>query len=389
MELDTRTTIVASFIVAAMLSATALVFARSAPAGQRGAGPLKLWGLGLALLALGFLGVASRGTLPDFLTIVVANTLIVAALVVSYRSLRGFKGVPPADPLGWSLVGGTFVVLWLLLEVWPSLTARILVLCAVRTFLLARNAWALGRDIPDECRVSFGFTRGIFWVAAIAMVARGALVVAAPPAADFMSPNPVHAWPYLVFACVIVAATLGMFWMVVQLLQLDLVRLATLDSLTGLLNRQSFLTEFAREASRSKRGNLIFSLAVFDLDHFKGLNDKYGHPAGDEALRLVVGAMQDCLRGHDLLGRLGGEEFALLMPGADKETALRVAERIRVAVEALQFAPKGERVPLNVSGGVAMRGADGTDWETLFAAADGALYKAKNAGRNRMAAAGA
>src|SRR5258706_7935458 len=175
MELDTRTTIVASFIVAAMLSGTALAFARSTPAAMHGARPLKLWGLGLLLLALGFAGVAARGSLPDFLTIVVSNTLIVAALVLSYRGLRAFRGEPPDDRLGWGLVAGVFVALWLLLDVWPNLTARILVLSAVRAFLLARNAMALAREVPDECRVSFGFTRAVFWGATGAMLARRAL----------------------------------------------------------------------------------------------------------------------------------------------------------------------------------------------------------------------
>src|SRR5258706_16468757 len=125
MELDTRTTIVASFVVAALLAGTALVFARSTPAEMRGADPLKLWGFGLLLLAIGYLGVATRNVLPDFVSIVLSNTLIVAALVVSYSALRAFRGEPPVDALGWSLVAGTFVVLWVLLEVWPDMQARI------------------------------------------------------------------------------------------------------------------------------------------------------------------------------------------------------------------------------------------------------------------------
>jgi len=190
-----------------------------------------------------------------------------------------------------------------------------------------------------------------------------------------------------VFAGVAVAATLGVFWIVVQLLQRELVRLASHDALTGLLNRQAFLAEFEREASRSERSEQVFSLAVLDLDRFKALNDLHGHPAGDEALRLVAAAMRGCLRRHDVLGRLGGEEFALLMPGAGKDTALQVAERIRAEIEALSYVQKGTHVPLSVSGGVATCGTDGADWDALFSAADRALYAAKNAGRNRMAAA--
>jgi diguanylate cyclase (GGDEF)-like protein len=379
-ELDTRTTVVASLLVAALLGGVALVFAR----GQRDPGPLALWGAALLMLSAGFTGVALRGRAPDFLTVVVANTLIVAALVVSYRSLVSFRRPPTADVVGWSLVGAVFVALWALSELWPDLNARIAVLSIVRTCLFARNALELGRDVPAECRLSFGFTRWVFWFAALAMVIRAIAALSQTPQADFMEPNPVHAVPYLAFAGVAVAATLGVFWVVVQLLQRELVRLAHHDGLTGIFNRPAFLAEFEREASRSRRGGERFSLAMFDLDRFKDLNDRFGHAAGDEVLRLAAATMRDCLRRHDVLGRYGGEEFALLMPAADKDTALRIAERVRAAVEALAYSRGAERVTLSVSGGVATQGDDGGSWEELFAAADRALYAAKNAGRNRV-----
>jgi diguanylate cyclase (GGDEF)-like protein len=341
------------------------------------------------MLAIGLAGVALRDAVPHVFSIVLSNTLVVAALVMSYRSLRAFRGPPPADYVGWSLVVVVFAALWLLLDVWPNLGARIAVLSAVRAFLLGRNAIELGRDVPGECRLSFGFTRTVFWVAAIAMVLRGFSGGLQPPQGDFMAPNPVNALPYLLFSCVSVAATLGVFWMVVQLLQAELVRQATRDALTHLLNRPAFMAEFEREASRSQRAGANFSLAVFDIDRFKALNDLYGHPAGDQALQLVAAAMRKCLRRHDVLGRFGGEEFALLMPEADKATALVIAERIRAEVAGLVFSQGVERVQLSLSGGVATRNEHGKDWETLFAAADRALYAAKNAGRNQVVSAAA
>ncbi|MGE5640779.1 MAG: GGDEF domain-containing protein, partial [Clostridia bacterium] len=290
--LDTRTTIVAGFVVALLLAGTAISFARSIRTSPRLALPLRLWGYSLLALATGLAGVAARDHIPAFLSIVAGNTLVVAAVVLSYRSLRAFQGPAPADPLGWALVAAVFVSLWVLLDVWPDLGARIAVLSAVRAFLLARNAWQLGRTVPPECRVSFAFTRAVFWFAAVAMIGRGLFGAWQPPTGDFMAPNPVNAIPYLAFACVSVAATLGVLWIVVQFLQGELVRLASRDGLTGLLNRPAFLAEFDKELSRSERAGEVFSLAVFDLDRFKALNDLYGHPAGDEALRRVAAAMR-------------------------------------------------------------------------------------------------
>src|SRR3954471_8622645 len=146
MELDTRTTIFAGFIIAVLLAGTALAFSRSAPVAMRLAAPLRLWGYALLALALGLAAVASRAAIPPFLSIIAGNTLIVASLVLSYRSLRAFRGLPPADATGWILVAAVFVLLWVFLEIWPNLGARIALLSAVRAFLLARNAVELARD---------------------------------------------------------------------------------------------------------------------------------------------------------------------------------------------------------------------------------------------------
>src|SRR3954469_4035787 len=121
MELDTRTTIFAGFIVAVLLAGTALAFARSAPVAMRLAAPLRLWGYALLALALGLAGVASRDAIPAFLSIVAGNTLIVASLVLSYGSLRAFRGASSTDAVGWSTVALVFIILWIFLEVWPDL----------------------------------------------------------------------------------------------------------------------------------------------------------------------------------------------------------------------------------------------------------------------------
>ena len=126
---------------------------------------------------------------------------------------------------------------------------------------------------------------------------------------------------------------------------------------------------------------------LLDLDHFKKLNDTYGHPAGDAALRSLARLLDQHLRKGDQAARYGGEEFVVILPGSDAERSIGAAERLRLALEKHRFVFEGARIPLSASLGVAVWPGDGRDPEPLLAAADRALYAAKEAGRNRVVAA--
>lgn len=160
--------------------------------------------------------------------------------------------------------------------------------------------------------------------------------------------------------------------------------LVRVDSLTGLHNRRAFDEHLPREVARSQRLGEPFCLLMIDIDHFKRLNDTYGHPAGDAVLRSVARAIAGCTRPSDLVARYGGEEFAVVLSGIDSGQALAVAERIRRQVA---LAESGlHRVTVSV--GVAQyRPSAGDDAEQLLGRADQALYAAKHAGRNRVQAA--
>jgi diguanylate cyclase (GGDEF)-like protein len=154
---------------------------------------------------------------------------------------------------------------------------------------------------------------------------------------------------------------------------------ARTDPLTGVLNRRALADEFERELIRARRVECTLGLVMLDLDHFKRYNDEWGHPEGDEALRRAATAIEHSTRGIDTVARLGGEEFAIIVPEADAAGALVLAERVRRAVE-LEFS--GEQPRLTVSCGVAVFPADGLERGNLLAAADRALYEAKSLGRN-------
>ena len=382
MELDPRTLIVASLLIAVLLGTVSLAFATI-----RGSSRIMgAWGRAMLLLAAGLLGLALRGMIPDWISIAVANTAVVAALLLALRSLRQFLGSAPRDALGWGLTAALFAYLLLYAVVWPSTVARIVAVSAALGVVAARGAMLLRRNAPEQCRLSCRFTEAVFWAVAAMTTVRaiGALVA---PTVDVLAPQPLNAATFLFYTAFILISTLGAMWMEIESLQGELVRSARYDSLTDLYNRGTFLAEFEREVSRSARGGPAFSLAIFDLDRFKLLNDRYGHPVGDRVLKAFAEALRASIRKHDVVGRYGGEEFALLMPQTGKETAVRVADRVRRELEARGVSLDGKRIEMTVSGGIASYGLDGQDWDALLTAADDALYEAKNAGRNRICAA--
>ncbi len=160
-------------------------------------------------------------------------------------------------------------------------------------------------------------------------------------------------------------------------------RLASTDDLTGALNRRRFLEAVAEEITRTERYGHDLSLLMLDLDHFKAINDRWGHLAGDSALVAFADVCHRHLRGSDRFARMGGEEFALLLPETDLVAARAIGERIRAATEQLEVGEADEQAPLTVSIGGA-QWAEGWVPDTLFASADRALYRAKQQGRNRV-----
>jgi diguanylate cyclase (GGDEF)-like protein len=170
-----------------------------------------------------------------------------------------------------------------------------------------------------------------------------------------------------------------------SLLHTQLQAAARTDAKTGLLNAGAWQAEAEREILRARRERHPVAILLADLDHFKDVNDAYGHLAGDHALAATVRALRDGLRSYDLLGRFGGEEFTAALPHADQAEALRIAERLRRTVAAEPILWQGTPIALSISIGIAVVGVDGDDLIDLLAAADRALYCAKAAGRNRVA----
>lgn len=160
--------------------------------------------------------------------------------------------------------------------------------------------------------------------------------------------------------------------------------LATTDTLTGVTRRWHFFALSSQEFSRSQRYKSPFSVMMLDLDHFKDVNDTYGHAAGDAVLIAMTQHCAGSLRDSDIFGRIGGEEFAIILPETDTKAAFEIADRLRQEVMGLKLTHEGQDIALTVSIGLATQIDDDPNFQTLLDRADKALYAAKNAGRNRV-----
>ncbi|HUI44954.1 MAG TPA: diguanylate cyclase [Nitrospirota bacterium] len=162
--------------------------------------------------------------------------------------------------------------------------------------------------------------------------------------------------------------------------RIQIEKIAITDELTGLFNRRHILERFLEEFEQAKRLEKTFSCIIGDIDHFKSVNDQYGHLAGDDVLKEVSHRLKSIIRAYDIVGRYGGEEFLIILPGTDIEQAWHFAERIRMAVKE----PRVVTAPVTISLGVTCFEEADQTIDDMIKRADDALYRAKNAGRDRV-----
>ncbi|HXN15049.1 MAG TPA: GGDEF domain-containing protein, partial [Usitatibacter sp.] len=213
------------------------------------------------------------------------------------------------------------------------------------------------------------------------------VMFSADPAQGFVAPSAFQSITFLAGYAVILMSTLGFILLHKERTDAAARRLATIDPLTGAYNRTTFHEIAERELSRARRAGQALSIIMLDVDHFKAVNERYGHRLGDEVLKRLADIVRAALRKEDMVVRFGGEEFLVLLPEVPGPGAVVVAGRIRREAAAQPLEIDGHHIPITVSAGVAARLDEGPESvDGLLARAEDALSLAKHRGRNRVVA---
>ena len=346
---------------------------------------MHIWIRALLLQTPVFLLFGVVGELPGVAAVIVANALFALAYAEMGRAVRVFSGNnPKLTRLELALIAALIVIPIVFGGIWPNPRVRLMLGAPVLAWLsldVARSI--LRRD--GRLRASDWLTGGLFIASAIPMLLRGAIeLLGHMPELDPWRTFGRNLF-FIMGSALPMIGTIGFLLMCNDRINEELTRLAMQDPLTGVFNRRTFEERAATVIDEAARGVRPLSLLAVDIDHFKHLNDEFGHAGGDEALRLVVALMRETLAEGQILSRIGGEEFAVLLPGADEAEAAVTAERLRRHLEHSPIDIEGRKLCLEISAGVATVGPGLRTLATLLRAADRALYAAKHAGRNRVA----
>jgi len=379
MKLDISTLFLVTIYVEAILGLL-LLFAWAQNTSIHG---VAWWGFGHLFRAGSVVLFGMYGSAPNLVTIDLANAVLFTSYAVTWTGARVFGG-RPVEPV--YLVTGA--VLWLLICRLPwlsdSLELRVLLasgIIAAYTWLTAFEFWR-GRD---EALVSR-------WPAIFMLFAHGALFLLRTPLVavlPWLSVSDIYGSVWLTvlsFEAVLFTISIAfiLLAMAKERTELRHKTAAMIDPLTGLSNRRSFMEDAVHLRDRHRSNPKPVTVLLMDMDHFKSINDRFGHAVGDQVLEVFAESTQQSIRSSDLIGRLGGEEFAAVLYDLSREKAFAVAERIRASFADAALEVNDHPIAATVSIGLAHCELEAFELDEMLARADRALYTAKERGRNRI-----
>jgi diguanylate cyclase (GGDEF)-like protein len=371
------------FIITVFVSAVAGLMLLFSWLQNRNVQALALWGAAFIMGSVGVALVFARRDVPDVWSIAIANAIIAAAYGTMWSGVRSFEGHPTSVPL---MLAGAAI--WLLAcqidSFYAAPIARASLMSAIVIAYSALSSWELWR----------GRAEGLMsrWPIIVLLLVHAAIFLVRIPLAGSvplaMSSHEIRIdwWTFVVFETVFFSISIAYLFGGITRERIVLwhQHASLIDPLTGVSNRRAFLERGEKLLRRSRFERRPAALLLMDLDKFKTVNDTRGHHAGDQVLIAFCGVAEAAIRPGDLFGRLGGEEFACLLPGSPLDGGLDVAERIRRNFEATSLTIGGDTLSATVSIGVAISADQNKDLATLLMEADRALYRAKANGRNRV-----
>lgn len=382
---DLSATEMAFLQIAVMQAVAALLWALGAWVTRAERAALAHWAAYAGLSAITWTLLARSYQAPSLLVVLTG----VCSVIALRRGIRLYIGRPlawqwPALMLALVLAGGALAED----PGWRPLQATLNF--GVIAALYLATAWDLRRHAREDLRWRFPLLLSLpLLLGGIAFASRALRALLAPGsvAAEMNAHSALNVGSALSYIVLVLLLHATLTALVVSRLLGQLRQLARRDPLTGLLNRRAMHAALDDLARRHRRAGDTFSLLMIDVDHFKAVNDRHGHEAGDRALAHIARLMTQTLRTRDRVGRFGGEEFIALLPAADLRRALAEAEALRMSVRGQPLTIGAQALQLSVSIGVAEWAGPAEDLARLLARADAALYRAKGLGRDRVEAA--
>lgn len=354
---------------------------------------LRFWALALLVNAIAYALLLLRDRVPNVLSINLANSLLSCVLTGILAAIYRFQD----RRLPWmALISPPALIAGLMTVYSSSFATRVGIVGLILTVQLV---WALS-VVLGRRHSTVG--RGVWLLMAglgldmLVMLARVTMVFLNEHAySNILQGNRLQTLTFLSSMTLVLICSTGFVFMLRERSDESNRRMASIDALTGVANRRSLLAALDRDVSRAKRTREPLALMMVDVDHFKLVNDHYGHPVGDRVLCCVAQVLGERVRAQDLVGRYGGEEFMVLLPDTGAAGAELLAQELCEAVEQARCNPSDtgsgaegtSEEPLHVTVSIGVYGgrlAPGDSWDLLVAAADRALYQAKESGRNRV-----
>jgi len=342
------------------------------------------WGFAHLLLAASVVLFGLYGSAPDLITIDLANALLFTAFALTWTGARLFDH---QKPLPFFIFGGA--ALWLIISRLPGVAGSFDVRVLLSSGIITAYTWATayefwrGRSEPLVSR----------WPAIFMLFAHGCLYLLRTPFGAMLPWSPTGSEVFESVWLTVLSFEALLFTIAIAFILLAMAKERTehrhktaslVDPLTGIANRRAFMQDGEALLKRQVSDPCAIAVMLLDLDHFKSINDRFGHAVGDRVLQVFTQTGSRCMRRMDLFGRLGGEEFAALLYDSNRDKALAAAEEIRTTFADATREVDGKPIHATVSIGVVISHEAVSDLSALLAQADHALYRAKESGRNRV-----